>query len=67
MDWNGILRNPRHLAVPLGASKMNFEPVVHLGQTVHLSYTDTNTISKRTDTNAVSKQTEMSFHLNLVN
>jgi hypothetical protein len=34
--------------------KMISEPTVRLAQTVHLSYTDTNTVSKRT---------EMRFHL----
>jgi hypothetical protein len=45
---------PRHLGVPLGASKMSFEPMVHLAQAVHLSSTSSNT---------VSKQTEMRFHM----
>jgi hypothetical protein len=38
---------PGHLGVPSGASKMIYEPMVHLAQTVYLSSTDTNTISKR--------------------
>jgi hypothetical protein len=41
---------PHHLGVPTGASKMISEPMVCLAQTVHLSCTDTNTISKRTKT-----------------
>jgi hypothetical protein len=36
--------------VPSGASKMNSQPMVCLVQTVHLSCTDTNTISKQTET-----------------
>jgi hypothetical protein len=31
------LPNPRHLGVPLGASKTIYEPMVHWVQTVHLS------------------------------
>jgi hypothetical protein len=45
---------PRHLGVPMGASKMISEPMVRLAQTVHLSSTNTNTVSKRT---------EMRFHM----
>jgi hypothetical protein len=41
---------PRHRGVSLGASKMVYEPMVRLVQTVHLSRTDTNTVSKRTGT-----------------
>ena len=40
----------RHLGVPLGAHKMISEPMVRLAQTVHLSCTDTNTVSKQTKT-----------------
>ena len=40
----------RHLEVPLGASKLISEPMVRLVQTVHLSCTRTNTVSKRTKT-----------------
>ena len=43
-----IPRDPRHLGHPSGASKMISEPMVHLAQTVHQSYINTNTISKRT-------------------
>jgi hypothetical protein len=57
MDRNKLLFEPRHLGVPFGASKMISEAVVHLAQTVHLSCTETNTVSKRTKT---------SFHLSLV-
>ena len=46
---NEIPHDPRHLGVPLGASKMISEPMVCLAQTVHLSYINTNTISKRTE------------------
>ena len=37
---------PRHLVVPLGVSKTICKPMVHLAQTMHLSCTDTNTVSK---------------------
>jgi hypothetical protein len=41
---------PHHLGVSLGASKMISEPIVCLMQTMHLSCTETNTVSKRTRT-----------------
>jgi hypothetical protein len=44
----------RLLGVPSEASKMIFEPMVRLVQTVHLSCTNTNIISK---------QKEASFHM----
>jgi hypothetical protein len=48
----------RHLvAVPSGVSKTISEPMVHSAQTVHLSCTDTNTVSKRA---------EMRFHVTRV-
>jgi hypothetical protein len=56
-DRNELLFEPRHLGVPSGASKTISEAMVHLAQTVHLSCTETNTVSKRTET---------SFHLSLV-
>ena len=46
---NEIPHDPRYLGVPLGASKMTSEPMVRSAQTVHLSYIDTNTISKWTE------------------
>jgi hypothetical protein len=53
-DWNEIPLNSRHLCVLSGVSKMIFGPMVHLAQNMHLSGTDTNT---------VSKWTEMRFHV----
>jgi hypothetical protein len=50
MDRNPLPLEHRHLEVPLGASKMISEPMVRLAQTVHLSCTDTNTVSKQTET-----------------
>ena len=43
---NEIPHDPHHLGVPSGASKMISEPMVRLAQTVHISYINTNTISK---------------------
>jgi hypothetical protein len=57
MDWNELPFKARHLVVPSGASKMIFEAMVYLVQTVHLSCTETNTVSKRTET---------SFYLSLI-
>ena len=45
---NKIQHDPNLLGVPLVASKMISEPMVCFAQTVHLSCTNTNTISKRT-------------------
>jgi hypothetical protein len=49
-DQNEILHDPRHLGVPSGASKSVSEAMVRLVQTMDLSCTDTNTISKRIET-----------------
>jgi hypothetical protein len=53
-DGNEHPLESHHLGVPLGASKMISEPMVRLAQTVHIFWTDTNT---------VSKWTEMRFHM----
>jgi hypothetical protein len=42
--------DPRHLGVPSGAYKMIYEPIVRLTQIEHLSWTDTNTVSKLIET-----------------
>jgi hypothetical protein len=42
--------DPRHQGVPLSVSKMISKPVVRSAQTIHLSCTDTSTVSKRTKT-----------------
>jgi hypothetical protein len=47
----------RHLGVPSSASKTIYEPMVRLVQTVHLSCTETNTVSKSTVT---------TFHMTIV-
>jgi hypothetical protein len=57
MDWHEILHDPRHLGVPLGASKKISKLMVRSAQTVHLSWIMISTISKRT---------KMCFHLSLV-
>jgi hypothetical protein len=56
-DWHYLQKDqielplePCHLGVTLGASKMIFEPMVRLAQTVHISCTDANTFSKWTET-----------------
>jgi hypothetical protein len=47
MDWNELPLEPHHLVVPLVASNTILEPMVHLTQAIHVSCTDTNTISKQ--------------------
>jgi hypothetical protein len=47
---NELPLEPRHIGVPSGASKMISVPMVCLAQTMHLSFTDTNTFCKRTET-----------------
>jgi hypothetical protein len=53
-DGNEIPHDPCHQGVLSGVSKTVFELMVRSAQTVHLSYNDTNTISK---------WTEMRFHM----
>jgi hypothetical protein len=54
MHRNEIAHEPRRTGGPSDASKTISKAMVRLVQTVHLSCTDTNTISKRT---------EMRFHM----
>jgi hypothetical protein len=56
-DRNKIPHDPRHLAVPSGVAKSNFEPTIRSTLTVHLSYVNISTLSK---------QTKMSFPLTLI-
>jgi hypothetical protein len=49
MDRNKLPFEPRHQGVPSGATQMISEPVVCLVEIVHLSCTETNTVSKRTE------------------
>jgi hypothetical protein len=57
MDRNELLFEPCHLGVPSGASKTISEAMVHLAQTVHLSWIKISTVSKWTKT---------SFYMSLV-
>jgi hypothetical protein len=62
MNW---LKHPlelHHLGVLSGASTMISEPTVCLAQTVHLSCTDTNTISKWTKTIFYMTHVTLEFH-----
>jgi hypothetical protein len=54
MDQNELPLESRYLVVPPSLYKTIFEPMVCPVQTMHLSYTDTNT---------VSKQKEVGFHM----
>jgi hypothetical protein len=54
MDQIKLPIEPHDLGVLSGASKMIYEPMVHLVQTMHLSCTNTN---------IVSKWTKMIFHM----
>ena len=47
MGRNELPSEPRHLGVPLGASKIIYEQMVRLVQTGHLSRTYTNTVPKQ--------------------
>jgi hypothetical protein len=49
MDKNKLLLKPRHLEIPLSVSKMILKAMLRLAQTVHLSCSDTNTVSIRTE------------------
>ena len=50
MDQNEHSLEPRLLVVPSGVSKTISDPTVRLAQTMHLSRTDTNTVSKQKET-----------------
>jgi hypothetical protein len=50
LDQNELPVEPRDLGVPSGASKMISEPMICLVQTIHLSCTHTNNVSKQTKT-----------------
>jgi hypothetical protein len=54
MNWIELPLEPCHLGVPSGMSKTISEPMRYLAQTVHLSCTDTYTVSRRT---------KMRFHM----
>jgi hypothetical protein len=48
MEWNELPLEPRNIGVQSGVSKTISKPMVHLAQTMHLSCSDTNTISEVT-------------------
>jgi hypothetical protein len=62
MDRNELLVEPRNLGVPSGVSKMIYEPMVRLVQIVHLSGTNTNTVSKWTETRFHRTHVTEEFH-----
>jgi hypothetical protein len=62
MDRNELPLEHRHLGVPSSASKMISEPVVCLVQTVHLSCTDIDTVSKWTETRFQMTHVTQEFH-----
>jgi hypothetical protein len=62
MDQNEIPQDPCHLVIPSSASKTFSKPTVCLAQTVHLSYTDTSTISKWTKTRFHMTHFTLEFH-----
>jgi hypothetical protein len=61
-DQNELPLEPRHLVVPSGASKMIYEPVVCLAQTLHLSCTNTNIVSKRKEERFYMTHVTYEFH-----
>ena len=62
MDRNEIPLETHHQGVPLGASKMISKLMVHLAQILHLSCTDTNTVSKWTETRFHMTHVTKEFH-----
>jgi hypothetical protein len=62
MEWNEHPLEPYHLEVPSGASKIISEPMVRLAQTMHLSCTDTNIVSKQTETRFDMAYVTKEFH-----
>jgi hypothetical protein len=50
IDWNEFPIEPHNLGVPSGASITISELMVRLAQSIHISCTDTNTVSKWTKT-----------------
>jgi hypothetical protein len=62
MDWIELPLEPPHHAVSLGVPKTISEPMVRLAQTMHLSCTDTNTLSKWTETRFHMTHVTKEFH-----
>jgi hypothetical protein len=61
-DRKEILHDPHHLGVPTGASETVYEAMVHLVQTIDLSCTETNTISKWTETRFYMTHIPLGYH-----
>jgi hypothetical protein len=61
-DQNEVPLVPRHVLVPSDAFKTITEPIVHLVQTMHLSCTNTNTVSKWTETRFAMTHVTYKFH-----
>jgi hypothetical protein len=55
MESTEIPHDQRHLGVPSGASKKNFEPMVRLTQTVHLSCIKISFVLKQAELSLVSR------------
>jgi hypothetical protein len=62
MDRTKLPLEPRHIGVPSSASKTISMPMVCSVQTVHLSCTDTSTVSKRTKTRFHTTHVTYEFH-----
>jgi hypothetical protein len=62
MDRNELSLEPCHLGVPLIASKMISKSMLHLAQSVHLSCSDTNTVSEQTETRFHMSHVTYEFH-----
>jgi hypothetical protein len=62
MNWVKHLLELRHLGVLSGASKTISEPMVCLAQTMHRSFTDTNTIFKWTKIRFHMTHVTLDFH-----
>ena len=62
MDRIELPIEPRHLGAQSGASKIISEPIVRLTQMVHLSCTETNTVSKQIETGIHMIHVTEEFH-----
>jgi hypothetical protein len=61
-DRNELPFDPHHLGVPSGVSKIISKPMVRLAQTMHLSCTETNTISKTIEMRFYMTHVTLEFH-----
>jgi hypothetical protein len=62
MHRNELPFEPRHTRVPSGAAKTISGPMVRMMQAIHLSYTETNTISKMIKTRFYMTHVTKVFH-----